>query len=380
MTSGPCELMIVVPSFEVGGTERQVVLLIRGLVELDPSWAKRLVVVTMRSGGALINELPTSIEVVSLCLRRVDDPRAPLLMRRLVRKRRPAAVYSFLLPANLAAGMALLGTRRRLVWGHRSERLTVGQSRARERASISLLRLLSPRVGAVIVNSSAAAGFFSGFRSLHRRVHIVPNAVDRDRFRPRPTQRRETRAGLGLANADPLVLSVGRLVQEKDHPTLLRAFALLRERKPLAHLVLAGGGAPSNRHALEELALELSIADAVMFLGERSDIEMLYCAADLVVQSSSSEGYSNVLTEAIASGVSCVSTNCGNSAELLPSSRVVPVGDAAGLATAALGALGGTDESQSSSADGLEPSVLAQRTLDVIFHGCVAPRDCRAEV
>jgi len=130
----------------------------------------------------------------------------------------------------------------------------------------------------------------------------------------------------------PVILSAGRLSLEKDYPTLLRAFALLREQVP-ARLIIVGEG--GQRTQLERLASELGITEAVSLPGFVQNPYAYMAQASVFVLSSLFEGFGNVLVEALACGCPVVSTDCpGGPGEILDQGRygrLVPVGDPAAL-------------------------------------------------
>ena len=138
----------------------------------------------------------------------------------------------------------------------------------------------------------------------------------------------------------PVILAVGRLVEQKDYPTLLRAFAGLHSQRP-AHLVILGEG--KLLPELKALAATLNIAKDVDFVGFDPNPYryMARCAA--FVLSSAWEGFSNVVAEALACGAQVVSTDCHSGpAEILSGGRygrLVPVRDSAALANAMVEAL-----------------------------------------
>lgn len=139
-------------------------------------------------------------------------------------------------------------------------------------------------------------------------------------------------AGLGEG---PVIATAGRLVGVKDHKTLLRAFAALLKTRP-ARLVLFGEGPLLGE--LEAESRVLGIASRVLFPGYVNDPAACYAAADLFVLSSTSEGFGNVLIEAMAAGVPVVSTDAPHGPrEILADGRygaLTPVGDANALAGA----------------------------------------------
>jgi glycosyltransferase involved in cell wall biosynthesis len=140
-----------------------------------------------------------------------------------------------------------------------------------------------------------------------------------------------------LGSRPPVITTVGRLVDLKDHPTLIRAFALLRERRP-AILQIVGVG--PNEDRLRALAQELGVADDVHLLGWRDDPYSVLQDSDLFVLSSTTEGFGIVIVEALACGLPVVSTDCkGGPREILEdgeSGLLVPVGDHQSMARAIL--------------------------------------------
>ena len=125
----------------------------------------------------------------------------------------------------------------------------------------------------------------------------------------------------------PIVISVGRLSPEKDFPTLIKAFALLRETTP-ARLVIIGEG--PERPKLEKLIDELGIGEYAALLGFQKNPYKFVARADLFAMSSIYEGLPTVLLETMSLGIPIVSTDCPSGpAELLEEypEKLTPVGD-----------------------------------------------------
>ena len=123
----------------------------------------------------------------------------------------------------------------------------------------------------------------------------------------------------------PLILGVGRLAMAKDFPTLLRAFALLRARRP-ARLAILGAGSPRERKQLERLARRLGVADDVALPGAVDHIAAWFNRADLFVSASLWEGSAGALIEALAMGCPVVATDgVGSARDLLDNGRVGPL-------------------------------------------------------
>jgi len=158
------------------------------------------------------------------------------------------------------------------------------------------------------------------------KVHVIYNPVIDDNLF---TQANEFPNHKWFVNKDiKVVLSVGRLVKEKDYPSLLRAFAIVR-KECNANLLILGEG--TERGKLQTLINELSISGFVDMPGF---VRNPYCYmrhSDVFVLSSITEGMVGVLIEAMALGTPVISTDCPTSPrEILKDGKygdLVPVGD-----------------------------------------------------
>jgi glycosyltransferase involved in cell wall biosynthesis len=150
------------------------------------------------------------------------------------------------------------------------------------------------------------------------RLHVLRNGVDLQRFRPLPQA--DMRAELGVGG-EPLLLSVGHLIERKGHHVAIEALAELARTQPAARLVIIGEG--EERAALTALAARLGVADKVRLMGSLPNTELLkwYSAADVLLLCSSREGWANVLLESMACGTPVVATDIWGTPEV--------VGDAA---------------------------------------------------
>ena len=135
--------------------------------------------------------------------------------------------------------------------------------------------------------------------------------------------------------APPVVLGVGRLTEQKDFATLMRAFAEVRKQRE-ARLVLLGEG--RLREELERLAQQLGIADDVRMPGFVPNPLRYMARAGVLVSSSEYEGLPGVLIQALAAGCPVVATDCrGGSREIVADGEcgaLVEIGDHLGMARA----------------------------------------------
>jgi L-malate glycosyltransferase len=147
------------------------------------------------------------------------------------------------------------------------------------------------------------------------------------------------RPRLGLPSDTPVVVNVAALVPHKDHTTLLRAAALLRERCSTLHWVVAGDG--ELRPQLEALRDTLALGDRVHLIGQVEDPLPLIADATLFVMSSREEGLGTSVLDAMAVGIPVASTTAGGLPEMLGDGAglLVPPEDPTALASAVEGVL-----------------------------------------
>jgi len=168
------------------------------------------------------------------------------------------------------------------------------------------------------------------------KIVAIPNGIARPAVSSR-TSRHHLQRQWGVQPADLVILSTGRLAEEKGLEDLIAAASILRRAGQGFRVVLAGNG--PLRARLERLARDLDVTDQVTFLGYREDIPDLLAACDLVVLPSLREGLSIALLEAMAAGKPIVATNIGSNvavASQADMALVVPPCDPQALAEATL--------------------------------------------
>jgi len=188
------------------------------------------------------------------------------------------------------------------------------QKSARVRA---LFRRVNGRFDRIVApTGSIIDALVSDERVERARCGTIPNGVDMQRFHPAtPEQRLRLRSALGFDAQQRLLGCVASFSPVKRHVDLIAAFARLRSADPRAHLLLIGEGA--LRADVERQIAQLQLSTSVHLLGARADVERILPALDAFVLASSTEGLSNAILEAQASGLPTVATNVGGNPDLV---------------------------------------------------------------
>jgi L-malate glycosyltransferase len=318
----PVDVALLLTSFAIGGTERQMVELAR---RLDPS-RFRVHVACFHQRGGLLDDMPSRIPIREFPVRGFANLAAVgqlLAFASWCRSIDAAIVHTCDLYANIFGlpGAALAGVPVRIA--NRREILTGDKSPAKLRAQ----RLAYRAAHAVVANSSAARDQLEREGVPADRLRLIANGLDAARFAP-ATPRPHIRRIVMVANLRP----------EKGQDTLLAAAPRILERYPDASFTFVGEG--PRRGALETLTRALGVTERVRFLGESRDVAPILAGHDLFVLPSRSEAFPNALIEAMATALPVVATDVGGIPEVVRpgiNGRLVPPDDAGALADAVLG-------------------------------------------
>lgn len=325
-------LALFLPSLHVGGAERVMLNLARGFAERGLT----VDLVAAKAEGPYLSQVPEEVRIVDLGASRILTS-VPALVRYL-RGERPAAMLSAIDHANIVALWArkLAAVPSRTVVSVHStlSRATAGESQTRGRLVPRLAGWFYPWADAVVAVSQGVAEDLACSTGLPReRIKVIHNPV------VTPEMLRKAKEQLEhpwfAPGRPPVILAVGRLTAAKDYPTLIRAFALLREGRTVRLMILGEG---EGRVGLEGLVRELGLEKDVLLPGHVDNPYNYMARAAVFVLSSAWEGFGNVLAEAMAVGTPVVSTDCPSGpAEILEGGkwgRLVPAGNPEMLADA----------------------------------------------
>lgn len=264
------------------------------------------------------------------------SPAALILLRKLVRTIRPDLLQGWMYHGNLAASVARVMAigKPALVWNIRQSLYDISNEKPGTRVVIRAGKMASRQPDHILYNSHVSRAQHQAFGYHAAHCDVIPNGFDTTILQPDAAARDLMRSALGLVPGDKLVGFIGRYHPMKDIPNFLQAMAGLMAADPHVHCAIIGQDAgPEN----PDLAPYFKVLPEVRVhvFGRRDDVAQLMPGFDLLCLSSISEAFPNVVGEAMACGVPCVTTDVGDCRHIVgDTGRIVATSDPMALCRA----------------------------------------------
>jgi glycosyltransferase involved in cell wall biosynthesis len=304
----------LLPGLAVGGTEMALLRLVSSTHDIEH------LVVTLTSHDTLKSDFEhLGVKVESLMM-----TRSPLTwirvfgLRKIVREFVPDVVQSWLYAGDLALIFAGIKKSTSSIWNIRQSetRLIRGQFHI----------YVMQRIAGLVSNWLPDQIVYCGekARATHESIGysdknavVIPNGIDVEKYRSDKDAFTEIRQELGLADDVFVFGLIGRYDPLKNQQLLLDSFSQLMTQRDSVFLILAGRNVDDNNDELVKLVQLHGLQDSVQLLGARTDISRVLAALDCHVLTSTSEGWPNVLAEAMACEVFCITTPVGDAPTIL---------------------------------------------------------------
>jgi len=247
----------------------------------------------------------------------------------MIREQQPNLIQTWLFHSALIGELAALLSMRdtKTLWSIHHTLLGKESSKFATRAVHRVLAWISPVMPQKIIYCSKAGLDLHHDCGFDRsKSELIFNGTDTNTYRPDPEAKAALRSELGIPANAPLIGMAGRYHPQKDFPNLLRAFAIVQQAVPDAHLLACGPEVSRDTVALRELADACPSPGQVHLIGPRRDMAAIYPAFTLgALSSCEGEAFPLVLGEAMACEVPCIATDVGDSALIIgDTGRVVP--------------------------------------------------------
>jgi len=331
------KILHVITGLGQGGAEG----VLRRLVLADRT--NRHLIVFLAGWGQANEELhQRGIPVIPLGLSRGSEALLGVFrIRQVIAVFRPQVVQTWMYHADLLGALAARTSGTPVLWNLRNAVVEAGKTGWRTWLVVRINGLLSRFLPELIL-----ANGYSPL-DIHRRAgfcvdraRVIPNGFDTRRFRPLPRVPEKSGRWPGLSGHCPVLGMIARWDPYKDHGTLLHALQLLKKRGQSFRCLLVGTGMAATNAALMRMIRQRKLLQSVLLLGPQDNTSAIFNRIDINVLSSSSEAFPNVLGEAMACGVPCVTTNVGEAANIVGTTGwVVQSSDPVALANAITEAL-----------------------------------------
>jgi len=337
-------VMHVITGLATGGAEAMLWKLIRS------SDNKRFptVVISLTDLGTLgqsIMDCGVPVHTLGMMRGKISFARL-LAFARLIRRMNPSIILGWMYHANIAAlcARALAGSPAKLLWNIRHTPYDLGSEKMLTSMLIRLSALLSLYPCRVIYNSHVSLQRHCELGFHKENSIVIPNGFDLEEFSASAEKRMRVRRELGIPDDVPIVGHIARFHPMKDHESFLQSARLIGQQFPDARFVLAGRDVSCANTQLVQWCNGSGLKDKVFLLGERADVSGLLSAIDVLCLSSAwGEGFPNIIGEAMACGVPCVTTDVGDAGIIVGNiGRMVPKHDPAALAEASCDLLNST--------------------------------------
>ena len=291
-------------------------------------------VISLTDRGQLGEQVESSgvaVHTLGMKRGRPDIWALPRLVR-LFKTLNPTIVQSWLYHADFLSALAVkFSGLPVLVWNLRCSDMDLKHYPPLTRWVQRVLAQWSATPAAVIVNSEAGKQQHERVGYRPRRWDVIPNGFDTERFRPDTSLRLPLRQEWKVRQDAVIVALVARVDPMKDHATFINAAQQVANARQNVNFLLVG----KDTETLAPVIAAKGLTDRVRVLGYRNDVEHLLPGTDVLCLSSYGEGFPNVLGEAMACGIPCVSTDVGDARSIIfDTGLVVPARDPAALAHA----------------------------------------------
>jgi glycosyltransferase involved in cell wall biosynthesis len=315
-----------------GGAERQLILVSRELVRLGHD----VTIAVWSPGGPYEVELNgTGVHYVLI----ERGARGNILgfFRRLivaVRQIQPDVLYGYLDPANfVVAVLRPFFPGCRIVWGVRASAFVLPRDDISGRLLTYINRVMSHLAHIIICNSYEGAEHFASCGYPAKRMRVISNGVDVDRFRPEPERGALLRARWGVKPGEKVIGLAARLDPMKDYETFVAAAKMLTARRFGVRFICVGEGVEPYRNAALTTLRQSGLGNRLRWEGFMDDMPAFYSALDVATLTSWTEGFPNAVAEAMACGIPCVVTAAGDAPLIVgKTGEVVPIRDPKALA------------------------------------------------
>jgi len=317
------KILHVISGLSTGGAE---MALLRLLLMSDKA-QYNIKIISLTNYGSIGKKIEKNgFYVLSLKLNNYKSFFPSLLkLKKLLNNFKPDLIQGWMYHGNLMALILCVYSSNSpaLVWNVRHSLYKLSHEKFLTQLVIKLNRFFSNKPNALIFNSQLSLRQHKKFGFLSKHVNVIPNGIDIDKFSFSKKYRKDIREELKIPQNFFVVGHIARFHPMKNHTLFLKVAVEIARRFSKSHFILVGKDIDYNNYNLKK-HIPIDLRYKFHLLGERSDIHKIICGFDVFCLTSSwGEGFPNVLVEALSIGIPCVSTDVGDSKNIINDAGVI---------------------------------------------------------
>ncbi len=321
--SKPSMVHVITNFAGVGGAE----MMLARLIQQTEHDYQHVVIALMKTSEVYQSTLDRCQEHYALGWNGINTLGTLSKLRTLLKKLQPATVQCWMYHANALTSLSIIGLAQKpnVVWGIHHSLASPKDESISTKIALGLSKILSQQASAIIYCAHSSMQQHQAFGFKNGNSQVIANGVFLDKFQPNPQLHEPTVIGFA-----------GRYHIAKGYPYLFETMGLLKDKNII--FKIAGNGGSIDNPEVKALFHQYQLdAQKVHLIDQISDMPAFYQSIDAFLMTSITEGFPNVLVEAMASGLPCISTDVGDAKYIVQDlGSIVPPRNAQALVDAIL--------------------------------------------
>lgn len=321
--SKPLMVHVITNFAGVGGAE----MMLSRLIQYTEDRYQHVVIALMKTSAVYQGTLERCQAHYALGWNGINTLGTVKKLRDLLKELQPETVQCWMYHANALTSLSVLGLKQKpkVVWGVHHSLASPKEESISTKIALSLSKLLSHQADAIVYCAHSSLEQHQAFGFNNANSLVIANGVFLDQFQLNPELHQPITIGFA-----------GRYHSAKGYPYLFETMGLLKNENII--FKIAGGGASLENPEVKDLFEQYQLdSNTVQLLNQISDMPIFYQSIDAFLMTSITEGFPNVLVEAMASGLPCISTDVGDAKYIVQEiGAIVPPRNAQALADAIL--------------------------------------------
>lgn len=311
------KIVHIIMSLNIGGAE---LMLKRLVLHSHQKEQFEHIIITLTDLGVMGPELQNAGVIVHT-LGMKSLPTVPLIflkLQRLLKKIKPDVVQTWMYHSDLLGGLAAKSVGvKKIVWGIRTTDVSQGPSKLTVHLSKLCAKLSYYIPNTIVCAAHVSKDYHVNIGYDESKMNVIPNGFDIEALSATDEDGLEIRQQNNLSVEDIVIGSVGRFDPVKNQKLFVDVAAILLKEYPDLKFMIVGRDNTVGNNELMSWINDYDIADSFRLLGERDDVPKCLKAMDIFCLHSKTEGFPNVLVEALAAGLLCVSADVGDARQIL---------------------------------------------------------------